>query len=551
MNKLLYLFLMVVALDATTDISKLYKDNQKEIDRVYLEQKQKEVYTKIVKEGDQNTSYYMLEPIKLEEKPFEEQCVEIEDIVIVGATLISKQELDAIKKPYLENCQGIKDLNNLAKKISNIYIGMGYATSRAFLKMQDLSDGIVEISIIEGRVGKVIAKEVYTKNIYSDIEDSILNLRVLEDGIAQYSKLRSKKVSLNLLPSKKVGYSDVELVSENLSKQYYGSIAVNNSGSEQTGKYQLSSSLTYENLFDLNDQLQVSFNTTHRVFKKDRYSFGKSISYSIPYINSYFTFQASDFKYYQVVTDEFGDEIDSRGVTTNHALVYEYNLLNRKRESFRLGSSLNRSKSFNKLGDVTLDVQNYTVVSGDIFLKHTYNFDTSRYYSILKVQKALSLENSSDEISDAKSKPTYFLDLFYSGSTLSKYRGAYDMAMHAQYSSYNDNGKEQFSIGGPYSVRGFRGGGVSGYKGGYLRSNLTIKESLLNIPFSPYIGVDYGYMKREKDIEGGVISGYSIGVHINYKSSTLEIYYNRPLKHTQETKENRTNFIGVRVNYVY
>ena len=54
----------------------------------------------------------------------------------------------------------------------------------------------------------------------------------------------------------------------------------------------------------------------------------------------------------------------------------------------------------------------------------------------------------------------------------------YDFSLRAQYSKNILYGSEEISIGGPYSVRGFKKTGLSGNTGFYIRNELSFSKSL-------------------------------------------------------------------------
>jgi hemolysin activation/secretion protein len=123
--------------------------------------------------------------------------------------------------------------------------------------------------------------------------------------------------------------------------------------------------------------------------------------------------------------------------------------------------------------------------------------------------------------------------------------------IHTQYTGYDVYATEQLSIGGPYSVRGFKDGGINGFKGGYIRNDFQITKNISNISFSPYLGLDYGYIKATNGVEGGTIVGSSVGLKIAYLNNLFEIHYNKKLQNTPETKIKNDNFIGFSYSYIF
>lgn len=82
--------------------------------------------------------------LEIEKDSIEENCIEVKKININNSTVFEDKDFEELIAPYLNNCNGMKNLSNLRDKISNLYIDKGYVTSRAYFKPQDLSRGIVD-----------------------------------------------------------------------------------------------------------------------------------------------------------------------------------------------------------------------------------------------------------------------------------------------------------------------------------------------------------------------------------------------------------------------
>ena len=96
---------------------------------------------------EENKTYDM-KLIEVNENSKEDDCIEIEKISIKNSTIFDEDDFEELIKPYLNNCNGMKNLSNLRDKISNMYIDKGYVTSRAYFKPQDLSDAEMKNKVI-------------------------------------------------------------------------------------------------------------------------------------------------------------------------------------------------------------------------------------------------------------------------------------------------------------------------------------------------------------------------------------------------------------------
>lgn len=550
MKSFFLLVFLYVGLFGNDDLNQLYEKNKNKILQPYFNNSQEKQFKEIKKDNDTKNIHYELKPIELIEKTSKEDCVEVGSIIFDKSDILSTELFDKLKQPYLNNCNGIKQLTNLTNEISNEYIKLGYVTSRAYLKMQDLSDGTVEISILEGKISKIIGENLYTKNIFDSNATSILNMKDLEASIRQYSKLKSKKALMSIKPASEEGYSDVIVAGEDIGNPFYGSFNINNTGTKTTGKYPINLSLNYENLFGINDIINYSLGATDRASRNINKTLGNTISYSFPYLKHYFTIGYSDFHYKQQILSEFGDMLLSEGKTKTFSFSYEYDLYNSKQHSYQLFGNLNKKSTKNYLNETLLEIQNSTISTAEIGVKDTYSGDSGNYYLFLKIQKSLDIFGTKVPTDKQIDFTKYILDINYATSLNLDNTLRLSSIMHSEYVNQAIYGTEQISVGGTYSVRGFSDASLVGHFGGYLRNDISYNITFSNgIYLSPFIGLDYGYVQKTQEIAGGNIVGSSIGINFAYRTQTLKVYYDKPIEHTDETKGKTNNIVGV--EYVY
>ncbi|WP_328505124.1 POTRA domain-containing protein, partial [Xenorhabdus nematophila] len=77
-------------------------------------------------------------------------CHSVHHIQFEGAENLSISVQQALSEPYISRCLTASKINELVRKVSNAYIERGYVTSLAGLKVQDLSTGILTITVTEG-----------------------------------------------------------------------------------------------------------------------------------------------------------------------------------------------------------------------------------------------------------------------------------------------------------------------------------------------------------------------------------------------------------------
>jgi hemolysin activation/secretion protein len=526
---------------ATNVINKNIKDFEEK--RVFEEQKKNE---KI----EENKVYDMKLIEVSEDIKNEENCVKIEKINILNMTVFDEDDFEDLIEPYLNKCNGLKNLSNLKDKISNKYIDKGYVTSRAFFKLQDLSDGVIDIEVIEGKIEKIINENINTSNLYTSYDGKILNLRDLEVVIQQAERLHSQNLDLQLIPGTKVGYTIVKIVNNSNVKPYFGNIGINNYGTKKTGRYQIYNNFNYENLFGINDILELNINSTNNILKNNDNTLGTSLNYSFPYERFLFNIFYNYSNYKQINSDEFNNLFQSDGNNDSFGLDISYKLYHSSNHTIELLLNFQKKETENVLNDVRLDLQSYSSSSFEWGIKHSYKGDSFDYYSKFLMSQGLS--GDSDEYAKQEIDFTkYVLDLGFNKYFNTSNNLKYNFYLRGQSSNNNLFGTEEISMGGVYSVRGFNNTGLSGNTGFYTRNELSVQYNLNDYIWVPYLGLDYGYVTQNENNVGGKIVGSAIGTRVYWKNINFELFYNLPLKDAENTKDESSTFFGFNLVYNY
>ena len=87
-----------------------------------------------------------------QQAPVDTRCFPIKTIDLQGANSLSTGERERLLKPYVGQCLGVPQLNELLKVITDAYIEKGLVTSRAYLPQQHLSSGNLKVLVVEGKL---------------------------------------------------------------------------------------------------------------------------------------------------------------------------------------------------------------------------------------------------------------------------------------------------------------------------------------------------------------------------------------------------------------
>lgn len=81
--------------------------------------------------------------------------IPVRKIEVIGSTVFDLERFERIVKPLEGNSVSLEELRNVADAITKLYIDENYVTSRAVLVEQEISDGNVQIQVIEGRLQEI------------------------------------------------------------------------------------------------------------------------------------------------------------------------------------------------------------------------------------------------------------------------------------------------------------------------------------------------------------------------------------------------------------
>lgn len=465
-------------------------------------------------------------------------CYETQKILLHDVKLFRAYELLPLLHKYVGKCNGIHALNALTKELTTLYIDYGYITSRVYLKPQDIADGDVDLYALEGHIDRIVSDNGKTAGVFWGLEGEPLDLVVLESTLEQVNRLRSNRTTMELLPAQTQGGSIVSLHTQE-SLPFFGSLGINNYGSNMTGKLQLFGGLTWENPLGLSDSISINLNTTDKQ-QTGKKSFGNSYIYSVPLGKWLWEAGFSRFTYDQTIYG-LNDSFISHGESEVSSLGTTYKLHHTRNYALELTTQLAQKKNKSFLEGTMIDSSTYNLTVGNIGLKYVYHQPSWELYTLVNYYQGMGLFHPTDN-----GVLRHDFSKWTASVGVTKYIDAslpmtYQLSGYAQYSDDLLYSVEQIGIGGAYSVRGFQKQGLSGNSGGYLRNDVSFQ---MNTYFIPYVAYDIGTIHSSVDVLGGTLSSGTIGFRSRYRSFSLDVYHAIPLT-SPNTTFDTDPFIGI------
>ncbi|MCE0827758.1 ShlB/FhaC/HecB family hemolysin secretion/activation protein [Buttiauxella sp. A2-C2_NF] len=465
-------------------------------------------------------------------------CFNIHSININNATLLSDKKQTEFKKSYINQCIGMDKITQLTRDISDWYIQKGYIISRAFITEQDLSQGELNIAVMEGRLEKIRLEGSSSRQLYMafpGLEGEILNLRDIEQGMEQINRLRSNPVQIEILPGSKPGYSIVNLTAT--PEFPLGlSLGFDNSGQKSTGTGQLNGALTGNNLLGIADKWFIS-GARSSDFSDSHDAQSVQAGLSVPYGYNLFDYSYSWSNYLSTINNN-GFGWASTGDSQSHRFTASRVLF--RDGDIKTGASvgLTHQISRNYLNDVLLDSSSRKLTSLLFGLNHTQKI----FGGVATLNPTFShgvpwLGAENDHGKNDALPKAEFKKWSVNGSFQRPV--ANDLwwltSFYGQWSPDRLYGSERLTIGGESSVRGFKEQYLSGDNGGYLRNELNYV--LFTLPFigqvSSVVAVDGGWLQKDKHDPwaSGTLWGTAVGLSSTNRYYASQFTVGTPVKY--------------------
>lgn len=263
--------------------------------------------------------------------------LQVNKIQVLGSTIFSQDELNPITQKVEGRVVTLEELRNVADAITQLYLNQGYITSRAILVDQAVTDGVVQIRVIEGTLEEIRVEGTRRLNpnyIRSRVRLGAgrpLNTGKLED---QLRLLRIdplfKNIEASLRAGSGVGQS-ILVVRVTEANPLEGSLGVDNYSPPSVGSERLGVNLRYRNLTGLGDEIAGSYYHT-TTSGADIFDF----SYRVPLNAMNGTLQLRAAPNRNKVTQRPFDVFDIRGETELYEISYRQPLIRSPREEFAL-----------------------------------------------------------------------------------------------------------------------------------------------------------------------------------------------------------------------
>lgn len=222
------------------------------------------------------------------------------EFVVDGNTVLENIHIEKAVYPFLGETKSIKDVEKARAALESTYQNLGYLTVSVSIPEQDVDDGVVRLLVTEGSVERLRIKDAqYTthaalKSRVQEFEEGkVPHFPTAQAQLDKVSRNQNRQVSPILRPGKSPGKVEVDLqVQDKL--PLHGSLELNDRFAPSTTRTRLNGSMRYENLWQKDHSIGISFQASPEDFNEVKVFSG---TYVIPRQNGDY------FAMYAVVAD--------------------------------------------------------------------------------------------------------------------------------------------------------------------------------------------------------------------------------------------------------
>lgn len=459
--------------------------------------------------------------------PRESICFDISRVKLSGVQDFPHWlPLQRLANSGVGHCLGIKGINQLMGRLQNLLVSHGWVTSRVLAPEQNLTSGILQLTLLPGKVRRVryCNKSNTDATLFTALpahSGHLLDLRDIEQGLENLQRLPTVQASMNIEPGDIPGESDI-VITRQQTKPWRINAWLDNTGNNETGKSQAGLMLAWDNPTTLSDLMYVTL-TQDTLFSKQKSSTNYSGHYSVPFGYWQLSLTASDYKYKQTVARQNTD-IQYIGKSQNLNTQLSRLLFRNNAVKTTLNYGMNIKRTRNDVNHAGMEMQKRLTSHWNIGIENRQYFRRTVWDSALGYQRgtrwfgALPAPEEyrapgSRGYATALAKIISFSTSLNTPFTLGKASFQHRIAYKRQLSRTPLTPQDRFNIGGRWSVRGFDGEReLSSDSGWTVKNTLTWRNVIPQQ--SLYIGVDYGQVSgnNRNELIGRQLAGGAIGL---------------------------------------
>jgi hemolysin activation/secretion protein len=508
----------------------------------------------------------------------ESPCFRIDHLVLAGERADEFQwMLEAAGGPdasdsAIGRCIGTRGVDVVMARLQQAIIAKGFVTTRVLAARQDLSAGTFTVTLVPGRIAAIRATpdsgtgsggdRALLSGALPARPGDLLNLRDIEQGLENFKRVPTAEVDIQIeaSPSPDARPGDSDLVVKYVQRRKLrGTLSLDDSGTETTGRYQAGATVSADNLLGLNDLFYVNANHSidgHFLGNPNRGTESQTVHYSLPQGYWLLGFTASNSQYRQTVAGANAGIVYA-GKSRN-AEVKLSRLVHRdqhRKTTLAIRAFQRQSRSFGDGAEIS--IQHRVIAGWEAALSHREFIGQATVEGTLALRQgtgAFGAKRAPEEQFDEGTSRFRLVAAdvslnapFKLGAQKFRYVGQW----RAQWNRTQLTPQDRFAIGGRYTVRGFDGEtSLLGDRGWLLRSDVGWAAGASGAEL--YVGIDYGQVggKSAAGLLGHHLAGGVVGVRGAWGGLNCDLFAGVPLSKPEGYRTSRVT-TGLNLNFSF
>ena len=445
----------------------------------------------------------------------------------------------------------VEQLDRIALSVTEFYRERGFILATAFVPEQEVSDGVIRLNVLEGRLGdvtvsnnEIYASETISRAFNSEVGRAVTEERI-ESALRRINDLPGVRVRGSFSPGQNVGETALNLgVLEE--KAWQSSVIFDNHGAETTGENRLFATTEWLDLFNRGHQLFVG---VLRSEGPDSSVYGL-MEYEIPVTSDGRGRLRGSISSNQFAVSNLGvSSLDIVGETDNFGVIGTYQVIRGRTQNLVAQAGYTYKDVLFDVAGAPLLSSDEKITVGNIAVDYNQLWDEQ----LLLLSTRLGIDVGEIKSGAARDQSANFTKVLLAANLLKRF-SVYNWLIkdesffnfvvraNAQYSEQFLPSVEQFSLGGPSAVRAFGVSDVSVDSGAYAGIELFFDPpfdpfEFFSLPLdapTPFVFFDYGYgvsrtatgdLNRDAEIKA-----WGIGMRLNWEGmGNANLIYSEPM----------------------
>ena len=483
----------------------------------------------------------------------EQPCFAIRDVTLSGeraaefqwalpAADLNGEQAD----PVSAHCVGAKGINTILGRVQNAIIARGFATTRVVAQPQDVSKGTLALTLVPGVIHAIKVQAEPQRAINGDqalalSPNALLNTRDIDQSLENLKRIPGADANIDIVPATGAGPGQSDLnIRYQQDKFWRISLGLDNGGSESTGPYQGSMTLSADNWLGLQELLYVTLN--HSLGGDSPgpgNTRGNTVYFSMPWSYNVVSLSASHSSYSQTVAGLTTDIVYS-GKSSNADLKLSRMVYRNQNAKTKLSLGAFARDANSYIDGLEVEVQRKATGGWQLGIDHESALEGGKWAAGLNYKRGTgafgSLRDAGELFGETNSR---FRLLTANASIEKKFNNGgkqwqVSSHWHAQTHGTRLTTSDWFSIGGRYSVRGFDGRqALSAEAGWTLRNELGV--DLVPQAAQAYFALDLGSVHGPSAalLTGRSLAGAALGLRGQQGAWSYDISVAAPIAHPE------------------